>query len=538
MRWNRLTIGNKMALGFGGVLMMLLICNMLSHASLGRLIESGAEAIHGKDIDRELTQREVDHLVWVSKLNEFLEDSNQKSLDIQLDHTQCNLGKWLYGRAREEAEQKLPSVSANLKALEEPHRRLHESAREIKAAKLEAGDLNSAKQIYKTKTQQVLPEIQRLLKAVRSEVALHATQEDKQMAETAELARSNLVIASIVAVLGGLACAFFITRGVGRALKGVIRVLGAGSDQLTSAAGQVSAASQSLAEGASEQAAAIEETSSSIEEMAAMTQQNAANARQANRLMQETNTIVNRANQSMTELIGSMQDITQASEETSKIIKTIDEIAFQTNLLALNAAVEAARAGEAGAGFAVVADEVRNLAMRAANAAKSTAGLIEGSVKKIKDGSDLVRHANEAFAKVAEGATKVGALVAEISAASNEQSQGIEQINKAVSEMDKVVQQNAANAEENASVSEEVWAQAEHMKDYVRELQTIVGRPSKAPGESETGKPAGPSSQRLQAAGRSIRATRNNVVEKASAPSPHQSSKKVDPLESADVEGF
>jgi methyl-accepting chemotaxis protein len=176
--------------------------------------------------------------------------------------------------------------------------------------------------------------------------------------------------------------------------------------------------------------------------------------------------------------------------------------------------------------------------MRAANAAKSTAALIEGSVKKIKDGSDLVCHTNEAFAKVAEGATKVGALVAEISAASNEQSQGIEQINKAVSEMDKVVQQNAANAEENASVSEEVRAQAGHMKDYVQELQTMVGRPSKAAGKSETKNPPGPSNQRLQAADRSIRATRNNVVEKASAPSPHPSSKRVNPLENADVKGF
>jgi len=538
MRWNRLTIGKKMVLGFGCMIMVLLISNTLGFIGLGRVIESGAEAIHGKDIDKELTQREVDHLVWVNKLNEFLDDSNQKPLDIQLDHTQCNLGKWLYGGARKEAEKKFPSVAANLKALEEPHRHLHESAREIIAARLEAGNLNSAKQIYKTKTQQVLPEIQRLLKEVRSEVAQHAAQEDKQMAETARFTRGNLVVASIVAVLVGLACAFFIIRGVGRALQGVIHVLGAGSNQLTSAAGQVSAASQSLAEGASEQAAAIEETSSSIEEMAAMTQQNAANAGQANGLMQETNKIVNRANHSMTELIGSMQDITQASEETSKIIKTIDEIAFQTNLLALNAAVEAARAGEAGAGFAVVADEVRNLAMRAANAARSTAALIEGTVKKIKDGSDLVSHTNEAFAKVAEGANKVGALVAEISAASKEQYQGIEQINKAVSEMDKVVQQNAANAEENASVSEEVSAQAEHMKDYVQELQTMVGRPSKVAGKSETKDPAGPPGQRLHAEGGTNRAIRNNAAEKAWAPSRQPSPKKVIPLENPDGEDF
>jgi methyl-accepting chemotaxis protein len=170
-----------------------------------------------------------------------------------------------------------------------------------------------------------------------------------------------------------------------------------------------------------------------------------------------------------------MKEITAASEETSKIIKTIDEIAFQTNLLALNAAVEAARAGEAGAGFAVVAEEVRNLAMRAADAAKNTSGLIEGTVKKIKDGSDLVLKANEAFAEVAVNSSKVGELVGEIAAASQEQAQGIDQINKAVTEMDKVTQQTAANAEESASASEEMNAQAEQMKQISLTLVNIIG---------------------------------------------------------------
>jgi methyl-accepting chemotaxis protein len=184
---------------------------------------------------------------------------------------------------------------------------------------------------------------------------------------------------------------------------------------------------------------------------------------------------VGQANESMMSLSHSMEEISKASEETSKIVRTIDEIAFQTNLLALNAAVEAARAGEAGAGFAVVADEVRNLAMRAADAAKSTANLIEGTTKRIRDGAELTSRTNQAFAQVAESAAKVAELVDEISAASHEQSQGIEQVNKAVAEMDKVVQQNAANAEETASASEEMHAQAMDINKWVQDLVQLVG---------------------------------------------------------------
>ena len=177
----------------------------------------------------------------------------------------------------------------------------------------------------------------------------------------------------------------------------------------------------------------------------------------------------------MEHLTTSMQEISKASEETSKIIKTIDEIAFQTNLLALNAAVEAARAGEAGAGFAVVADEVRNLAMRAAEAAKNTANLIEGTVKKIKEGSAVVQKTNTEFSEVQISAARMGELIGEISAASGEQAEGIGQISKAVSEMENVIQRNSANAEESASASEEMSVQAEQMKIFVAELVSMVG---------------------------------------------------------------
>jgi len=275
-------------------------------------------------------------------------------------------------------------------------------------------------------------------------------------------------------ILGVFVFLYLFLTNITNSIGGITKGLDHSSDNIASASKQVASTSQRLAEGSSEQASAIEETSSSLEEMASMTKNNADNAGQADLLMQETNQEVAKASSSMDELANAMEDLSAASAETSKIIKTIDEIAFQTNLLALNAAVEAARAGEAGTGFAVVADEVRNLAMRAADAATTTNDLIEGTVQKVDTGKVLVKETSEAFVQVAESASKIGKLVAEIAAASDEQAQGIGQVNKAVTEMDRVVQQNASGAEETSSASEEMSTQTEQMKVLVDKLVTMV----------------------------------------------------------------
>ena len=267
---------------------------------------------------------------------------------------------------------------------------------------------------------------------------------------------------------------FFVTSSIVKPINQITAELNNASTTVAEASTQVAVSSQILAEGTSEQAAALEETSSSLEELSAMTRQNSGNAREVNALMTETKNVVNRSNESMAELTVSMHDIAMASEETQKIIKTIDEIAFQTNLLSLNAAVEAARAGQAGAGFAVVADEVRNPAMRASEAAKNTSELIEKSVNRIHHGADLVQKCNANFAEVSLGAEKVHQLVSEIATAATEQAQGINQISKAVSEMDSVTQTNAANAEESAAASEELNVISGELNETVIKLGKIV----------------------------------------------------------------
>ncbi len=260
-----------------------------------------------------------------------------------------------------------------------------------------------------------------------------------------------------------------------RILKGIMNELADSYEQVILLSETISSASQNLADSASEQAASLEESSSSLEELSAMTRQNSSRAEDANHLMKETQTVVNEANKIVSDLTASMDSVSKASGETQKIIKSIDEIAFQTNLLALNAAIEAARAGETGAGFAVVADEVRNLAMRAAEAARNTAGLIEDTVKKIEEGVEYVDQTDNAFTRVAEKSAKAGELVEEIAAATREQSQGLDQLNIAVADIDKTTQQNVAGSEEAASASQELFSQAGQLKRFIQELALLIG---------------------------------------------------------------
>jgi methyl-accepting chemotaxis protein len=236
---------------------------------------------------------------------------------------------------------------------------------------------------------------------------------------------------------------------------------------ISTAANQIASGAHTLAESTSNQASSLEEISSSLEEINSLTAHNADSAKSGLKLADQAVLAVDRGNDAMEKMNHAMESILKSSQETSKIIKTIDDIAFQTNLLALNAAVEAAHAGDAGKGFAVVAEEVKNLALRSAEAANNTNVLIEESGKNSEMGSRIVEEVTKSFIELREQFNKVKSIVNEIVASSDEQAKGVNQISTAIQNMNRVTQQNAANAEESA-------AAAQHLNDQSSELENLI----------------------------------------------------------------
>lgn len=250
-----------------------------------------------------------------------------------------------------------------------------------------------------------------------------------------------------------------------------LRNIQVSTDQMSASAKELSATSMALSQGATEQSSSVEELSASIEQISAQTNQNADNAKAANSIVATTKINADKGYAQMKDMLTAMQDINESSNNISKIIKVIDDIAFQTNILALNAAVEAARAGQHGRGFAVVADEVRMLAARSAKAAKETTAMIESSLKKAEDGSKIAEETSEALELIVGDVEKVAALVNNIAQASSEQALGIGQINLGISTVSSVIQSNSAISEESAASSEELSSHAELLYEQVNKFK-------------------------------------------------------------------
>jgi len=291
--------------------------------------------------------------------------------------------------------------------------------------------------------------------------------------------RTAVITLTSLAIFGFVLCSiigFWVIKSITKRIQNVAQSLHVSSQETNNASGQVMNSSKLLAEGASEQAASLEETSASLEEMASMTRSNAESAEQAKDIAGQTRNAAEAGASDMEEMTQAMNAIKDSSDNIAKIIRTIDEIAFQTNLLALNAAVEAARAGEAGAGFAVVADEVRNLAARAAEAARNTAQLIEGSVTTIESGTQSVNKTSDAFTSLEQGAREVHQYLNEIAKASQEQSDGIHRINQSISGIDQHIQKTVHDSDISSQHARSTHEKTREIHYWILELQrTLFG---------------------------------------------------------------
>lgn len=520
-------------------------------------------------LSAQLTALEASHLSWAGRVRDALLTKSATLENVETDPSMCGLGKWLDStQAKTVYQQGSPRFKELFNSIRIGHDSMHTSAIRlkellasqnfdealtvfnketlpqlnstvsilrdlVKEADAQAAGKEQAQKIYSEKTVPAVQAVQDLLGQIRKELRSKIMTDDAMIASAVKTRLSAILFGAITVALG-VGFAWYLARSISTLLTRVALKMDAEASKVSDASRQILATSHGLADGASSQAAAVEEISATMEEVTAMTRQDADSAKESEILISKANEVLQTADGSMKKLTASMDEISQASTETQKIVKTIDEIAFQTNLLALNAAVEAARAGEAGAGFAVVADEVRNLAMRATEAAKNTSTLIEGTVQKINAGSELVIETNSSFHAVNESIQKMNITVGEIVNSTKEQAIAISQVNSAITQIDTITQQNAATAEESASATEELNTQVTDMKSSVHELLSMVGGAPKSqqqanivpPKVSSPGKPS-----------KSLPAPKTPIKVKA-APKSTPKPQDVIPFEEQDFEDF
>ncbi|ALX84523.1 chemotaxis protein [Achromobacter denitrificans] len=511
---SRLTLGNlsigiRLTLGFGTVLVLLLALTGLSQYELSQI----------GGINRTITEQTWTEASAINRIDVTTRANARANLEL-IVNTDPRAAETLFARIdtnRKVIDQALETLRPlfstederqRLRLLEDVRGRYVKSFQGV-GALLKRGERDAARQRLLEETLPLLDSLQdHIIEISRIQAAemADASADSREVIDNAGML--NLILSGLAVVLGGLfawrvsksitaplaqavSVAETVARGdlgqpihavtrdeTGRLLRalhdmqdklaGAVRTIRAGSETISSAAGQIAAGNADLSSRTEEQAASLEETAASMEELASTVKQNADNARQANQLAASASEVAQRGGAVVSAVVSTMGDISASSRKISEIVSVIDGIAFQTNILALNAAVEAARAGEQGKGFAVVAGEVRSLAQRSAQAAREVKTLIEASVSKVAEGADQAENAGTTMQEVVASVKRVTDIMGEIAAASQEQASGIEQVNRAVSQMDEVTQQNAALVEEAA-------AAAGSMQDQAHALVRAVG---------------------------------------------------------------
>ncbi|MBU4154253.1 MAG: CZB domain-containing protein [Proteobacteria bacterium] len=474
MRFSNLTIGKKIASGFGAILTLVIIFSVLSFFGINTIVHKAKEVIAGNTLDATLAQKVVDHLTWTNKLNTALVDAKATQVGVETDDHKCGLGKWLYGEGRTEAEAMAPHLAPLLKDLEQPHSNLHQTAIAINTSMGKQGsDRTEAVSIYLTKTLPALSEVQGHLKKIREQGRADIST-DQAMLKSSNSFKQNTIIGSIVTLLVGLGLALVIVRGSTKLLAKVADDIKDNAAKVTSAAASINTASQDLARNASSQAAAMEQTATALEESTAMSQQTSDLTAGSQALMNQNIEKSGQTLKALVDLTRSMAQIEQDSDKIRSIINTIGSIAFQTNLLALNAAVEAARAGEAGAGFAVVADEVKNLANRTAEAARTTQQLLDDTISRVTASAEALKQVNTDFDHIVSSATGIGEKTSAITEATHQQANGLVEISKSSQELEQITVSVQRAAQTTAEAAEQLTDQAEEMGIMVADLVAMV----------------------------------------------------------------
>lgn len=468
-------LGTRIALGFTGVLILLLIIIGLTIYYMSNLNEQMKKIVEEDFNKIELTSEIKDQLNELYKRAMMvLVTSDEKQLQREME----GITKIRQDYLKTYSELlKTPNRTVKGQILRDRIKQTIDGVIPIYEELLTLGVSNKKREAIEYLSNTAGAEMENVLVVADEYLALLKEYNASEVKAGERAFTNAFIMMAILGTIGivlGILLTIFITRGITNSINRIVDTLAEGSNQVAAASNQLSVTSQQLAEGSAEQSTSLEETSSTLEEASSMIQQNTENTKQAALLSDQTKEAVDKGNLEMQNMIASMNEIKKSSDQISKVIKVIDDIAFQTNILALNAAVEAARAGEAGLGFAVVAEEVRNLAQRSAQAAKDTAAMIENNIGLSEKGVTVTQKAKEGLNEVTTQIKKISELMAEIATASQEQSQGISQINSAITQMEEVVQQNAASAQESASASEELSAQAQNLKEMVQQLILLV----------------------------------------------------------------
>ena len=459
MNWRQTTICRRIMVGFGALWGVLLVVGTFTSTSISETVDFALKGIEGQSLVASLARLEVDHIQWENDNPPSTAGGAAADPRKAANRGDSPLHGWLAGEERRTAQSLSPGLASIFESIEKGL-----SGVERRAA---------GPGVSQASERKPADALSALLRGARDEIERN-TPGEQAIRDAGRKAKNRLLAAFMAVAALTIAVVLLLSCRIKNELRALSDQMDKAAGQIDSSSYEVSSASKTLASGVSEQAAALEQTASSLETMASMVRQNAADANQVDGLVAETSGIVDGASKSVEQLIESMRAITDASAETQKIVKAIDEIAFQTNLLALNAAVEAARAGESGAGFAVVASEVRNLSIRAAEAAKRTASMIDDTAGKIAVGSELVGSTASAFSRIASSTETIRNLMSRINSASQEQTQEVEQIRRAVSELDKITRENAAGAEKSALVSERLSREGRHMRGIIGDLIALV----------------------------------------------------------------